>query len=85
MKMLAGANLPESACQPLKNSSPQTLATVLHLAWSLSPAASQDVHQAAQVMDPVGWTAMKLEWGALWWVAHDEKVPSSFHQLTWQN
>jgi len=27
-------------------------------------------------MDPVGWTAMKLEWGALWWVAHDDKVTS---------
>lgn len=30
--------------------------------------------RGAQVWDPVGWTAMKLEWGALWWVAHDENV-----------
>ncbi|KAK9839239.1 hypothetical protein WJX81_003602 [Elliptochloris bilobata] len=26
-----------------------------------------------EVMDPVGWTAMKLEWGALWWISHDQK------------
>lgn len=29
---------------------------------------------AAQVFDPVGWTAEFLEWGALWLCAADEKV-----------
>ena len=38
------------------------------------PMLLQAVFGVLQVMDPVGWTAMKLEWGALWWVAHDEKV-----------
>ena len=26
------------------------------------------------IMDPVGWTATVLEWGALWWIAKDDKA-----------
>ena len=28
------------------------------------------------VFDPTGWVAMFLEWGALWLIAADDKVPS---------
>lgn len=26
------------------------------------------------ILDPVGWSASSLEWGALWWVAADDEV-----------
>ncbi len=29
---------------------------------------------AAQIFDPIGWTAEFLEWGALWLIAADDKV-----------
>ena len=57
----------------------------LHLyALKVLPVTCEKALAAAQVMDPVGWTAMKLEWGALWWVAHDDKVLSWLHLVSGQ-